>query len=159
MYKRFQAIVVLILFVSICSAQESFILVSKKFDLKFYPTKPVSSISITLRKIETRHTIEFTYVTLSEYITKEYIQCVDSVILTLTSNRKLVFNDLISDSIYFQYDGSIVCRVNYYISEAQIHELGTKYVTEISLPHNGKRLVLFLEERSRSKILNAIALL
>jgi len=131
----------------------SIIAKSPTVDLSYSPTAPISKTTITFLKFKNDYGIQFSFLTPNKYISHIYIESLDSFVLKLSSDKRLVLNRPYRDSIYNQSDGSLFWQVIYFIDKTQFEEIRQNKIVEMLVTHRSKPLTLQLKRKSQTKVL------
>jgi hypothetical protein len=131
----------------------SIIAKSVTVDLSYSPTTPVSKTTITFLKFKNDYGIQFSFLTPNKYISHIYIESVDSFVVGLSGDKRLVLNRPYRDTIYNQPDGSHFWQIIYLIDKMKFEELRQKKIMELFVTHGSKPLTLQLKRKSQTKTL------
>ena len=131
----------------------SIITKSETVNLSYSPTIPISKTTITFAKFKNDYGIQFSFLTPNKYITHIYIESIDSFIVGLSSDKRLVLNRPYKDTIYTKPNGSHFWQIIYLIDKIQFEELRQKKIIEFIVTHNSRPLTLRVKRKSQTKIL------
>ena len=91
----------------------------------------------------------------SEYIPHIFIETVDSLVLNLTHNKKLILNRLVPDVQYDQRPDFHIFELSYFIDDVQFEELRNEKISEIQTTHGSRPLTLRLKRKSQTEVSQA----
>ena len=126
---------------------------SPTVDLRYSPTEPVLKTAITFVKFKEEYGIQFSFVTPAKFLSHIYIESVDSFVLALSLNKRLILNRPFRDTIYTRPDGSHSWQIIYFVDKRQFENLRQDKIVTLFVTHGSRPLELRLKRKTQTKIL------
>ena len=160
-YKTLHFILILTILSWTSSAQlrdPSIIAKSPKVYIRYTPAVPVSKTAITFVKFKEEYGIQFSFVTPTQYMSHIYIESVDSFGLGLSSNKRLILNRPLRDTMHNESDGSYVWQIIFFIDKTNFEALRQNKIETLFVTHGGRPLELNVRRKSQTKVLEFASL-
>lgn len=112
--------------------------------LKYFPTNLILKAGLVIKELNTgRSTIEFIFFTPSN---QQPMVNLNSIILKSTSEKTLVINNPVRDSVYNLSDGKLSWNTTHYLEKNQLDFIKQEKIKAIVLTVNGNLLELILKK-------------
>jgi hypothetical protein len=130
---------------------------SKVIRLKYSPRTPVTQTTITFLKFKEAYGIQLSFMTPSQFIPHIFIESIDSLVLNLAGDKKIVLNKPYPDTKYNDLPNTHIFQISYIIDRGQINEMSKQKIVEILTSHGSRPLTLRLKKVSQNDILNTVS--
>lgn len=150
--------IVNLIFALLCSnafAQDNGVSILQKSEsvkLKYSPSKPLISTSISFLRFKENYGVFISFVTEEKDKAIEYIEKVDSFILVFKSRRYLMLNTRLRDSVHIQNDGSYSWETVFIVNRDEFEEVRKQKVSSIIVFYNSHSLEMHLQGSSQNRI-------
>ncbi len=151
----------LLAFVSVTSfaqfSDTTIIAKSETIELKYSPKSPVTKTRITFFKFKETFGVQFLFLTPNKYIPYIFIESIDSLVLYLVDDKKVILNKSCPDTKFNEIPNIHIFQLSYFIDKAQFEELRKDKIIKINTTYGGRPLALQIKKESQKEILGVAA--